>query len=170
VRAFLRARERLPLWARWVITICVYVVVIGVVVVVVHHLASEGNRADTKAEASAQAEANKEGQVAIAEDQAPHSASLTRGASVIGSLERAIASDVRRRIAHGELTGPLQSVHCARSGPATAFTCTATSAGIGYEFRAAANAIKTAITWCKVDKAPAGDAALEVPVSASCLR
>jgi hypothetical protein len=145
-------------------------VVIGAVVLVVHDLASERSGAGTKAEASAQAEADKEGQVAIAEDQTPHSTNLARGASVIGSLERAIAGDVRHRIAHGELTGPLQGVHCARRGPMTAFTCAVKSAGIGYEFRAAASARSPTITWCKVDKAPAGDAALEVAVSPRCLR
>ncbi len=170
MRAFLRARRRLPLWARWLTTICVYVVVVGAVVLVVHDLASERSGAGTKAEASAQAEADKEGQVAIAEDQAPHSAPLARGVPVIESLQRAIAGDVRARIVHGELTGPLQGVHCASRARTTTFSCTVTSAGIGYEFRAAANAKNATVTWCKVDKAPEGDAALEVPVSPSCLR
>lgn len=174
LRTILHAFRRLPLWARWLTTIVAYLVVIAIVVLIVHNLTSEGASSSRRSEAAAVAEANKVGKVAVAEDEAPHSARLAAGAAVRPTLQAMIAADVKRRIAHGELTGPLQTVHCASlgSGPrgALLFRCTVESAGIAYEFRGVANTGQRQLTWCKVDRAPEGDAALEVSLAASCVR
>ena len=173
LRRLLRARRQLPLWARWSIAISAYVVAIAVIVLVVHSLASEGSGSATKAEVRAVNEANEVGKVAIAQNEAPHSALAPAGQKAGVALQRAIAADVQRRIGHGELTGPLQRVGCVRSGSARAgallFRCTVKSAGIDYEFRGVARA-RGQLTWCKLDMAPEGDAALEVPLSPQCLR
>ena len=173
LRRLLRARQQLPLWARWLVAILVYLVAIAVVVIVVHSLASEGSGSARKAEVSAVNEANRVGKLAIAQDEAPHTARAPVGAQAGAALQGVIAADVKRRIGHGELTGPLQSVSCVRSGSALAgalpFRCTAKGAAIDYEFRAVAGA-SGQLTWCKLDVAPEGDAALEVPLSPRCLR
>ncbi len=171
-RRLLEARRRLPLWARWLTTIVIYLVLLAVAVVVVHKLASSSSSSKSPAEAHAVSEANNVGRIAISEDEAPHAAPLSAGASPAASLQRAISADVRRRIAHGELTGPLQSVHGTASGGQRAsragFSCTVISAGITYAFLAVADVRTHELTWCKLDRAPAGDAALEVPVSPRC--
>ncbi len=173
LRRLLRARRQLPLWARWLVAVFVYLVAIAIVVIVVHKLASEGSGSARKAEVSAVNEANRVGKIAIAQDEAPHTARVPVGAQLAPALQHAIAADVERRMSHGELTGPLQSVSCVRSGSSVAgslpFRCTAKSAEIDYEFRAVAD-VGGQLTWCKLDVAPAGDAALEVPLSPRCLR
>jgi len=172
-RRLLEARRRLPLWARWLTTIGVYLVLLAVAVLLVHKLASSSSSARSPAEAHAVAEANNVGRIAISEDEAPHVATLAAGASPAGGLERAISADVRRRIADGELTGPLQSIHCTAGAGQRAgrvgFSCTVISAGITYPFLAVADASTHELTWCKLDRASAGDAALEVPVSPRCM-
>lgn len=160
------------MWARWLSTIGVYVVALAVAVVVVHKMASASSKNETRTEASAVSEANKVGKIAVAEDEAPRTASLATGEAPAAGLERAIAADVRARITHRELTGPLQSVRCvqgaARASSRLAFHCTVVSAGIAYSFVAIADERTRRLTWCKVDQAPPGDAALDVPVSTSC--
>lgn len=173
VKRLLAARRRLPLWARWLLTLLAYAVAVGVVVLVVRGATSESS-SNSRSERIAAVEANEVGKVAVAEDQAAHSAPLAGRAATAPALEAAIAADVRRRIGHGELTGPMQSVHCFPLGPRRqgirAFRCAVRSAGIAYEFRAIANFTSRRLTWCKVDHAPEGDAALEVPLPSGCTR
>ena len=174
LQGLLSGWRRLPLRARWPIVVVLYLVVIALVVVLVRSLTSERAGAGGKAEAKAIAEANKLGSTAIAEDQQPHSARLPTGRPLVAGLEGDVASDVRARITHGELTGPLQRVSCAADGKGgggvLALRCVVESAGIDYGFDAAWDAASRQLTWCKVDKAPAGDGALEVPVSPRCVR
>jgi len=169
-RGPVRALRELPLWGRWLLTILVFALAAAAIVIVVHD-ANTSNRASAS-EADAEAEADREGQVAIRQDEAPHVASLAAGASARVALERAIAADARGRIAHGQLTGPLQSVHCAAAGHAHAdrrpFSCTVDSAGVSYPYMAVADQRAKRLTWCKVDPPPTAGAPLEVPVSASC--
>jgi hypothetical protein len=168
-----RALRKLPLWARWLLTIVAYAVVIVAIVLVVRSANSASNSsAASPSEAAAEAEANRVGQIAIKEDEAPHSSPLRSAAPVQSALEQAIAGDVRARIAHGQLTGPLQRVRCKPAGtPQGArrpFSCTATSAGLAYPFLGVADERTRQLTWCKVDPPPAANAPLEVPVSPLC--
>jgi hypothetical protein len=169
----LRALRRLPLWARWLLTLLAYAVVIVAIVLVVRLANSAGSSSEaSQSEAAAETEANRVGQVAIREDEAPHSVPLHSTASPRSALELAIAADVRGRIADGQLTGPLQSVRCKPAGAPQAarrpFSCTVTSAGIAYPFLGVADERTLQLTWCKVDPPPAADAPLEVPVSPRC--
>jgi hypothetical protein len=171
-RELLNAVRALPLGLRWLLTIAVYAAVIAVVVVAVRGGGGSGASKLSPAEAKAESEANSEGRVAIAQDEAPHAATLPAGVPTLGALERAIAGDVHRRIAHNELTGPFESVRChaessARAGR-QAFTCTVRSGGLEYPFDAVADGRTRQLTWCKVDPPPEANAPLEVPVSARC--
>jgi hypothetical protein len=158
-----------PLWARWLLTILAFAVLTLAAVVFVHDH-SEGTSAPTKSEREAEVEADREGNVVIEEDQAPHTAPLRPGAPTLAALERAISGDARDRIQSGNLTGPFQSVRCeAKGATATkrAFRCTVHAAGIAYPYLAVLNEPSRQLTWCKLDPPPASGAP-EVPVSAHC--
>jgi hypothetical protein len=160
--------RRIPLWARWLLTILAFVVLILVGRGFVHN--SEGASGPTSAERKAEAEANREGDIVVEEDQAPHTASLHSGVPTRVALEHAIAADVHNRIQSGELTGPFQSVHCVASGSPHAghqpFNCTVRSASIAYPFLAVLDESAHQLTWCKVD--PPANGATGIPVSPRC--
>jgi hypothetical protein len=157
-----------PLWARWVLTILVFVVLILVGRGFIHN--SEGASGPTSAERKAEVEANREGDIVVEEDQAPHTAPLPSGVSRQVALENAIAADARHRVQSGELTGPFQSVRCATSGSPSAghqaFRCTVRSASIAYRFVAVLDAPTRQLTWCKID--PPANGAAAIPLSARC--
>jgi hypothetical protein len=156
------------MWARWLLTILAFVVLILVGRGFVHK--SEGASGPSSAELKAEAEANREGDIVVEQDQAPHTASLHPGAQARVALEAAIAADAHNRIQSGELTGPLQSVRCAVSGSPSAgrqaFHCKVRSASIAYTFLAVLDEPTHQLTWCKVD--PPANGATPIPVSASC--
>ncbi len=158
----------LPLWARWALAIVVAVAVLAAIVIAADRASPEGSTS----EAGAEAEINRVADVSIAEDEAPHSATLSTGAAPVAALERAIENDVRQRIAHDQLVGPLQGATCAPAGAASAgrnpYSCTVHSADIAYSFVAVLDAGRRRLTWCKVDPPPAGEAGPEIPISASC--
>jgi hypothetical protein len=164
------AARRPPLWARWVLTVVVFAIAIAAIAILARSGGAGG--ATPSEEALAVAEANSEGRTAIAEDEAPHTSTLRAGASLPAALQRAILGDVAGRIRTGQLTGPLQGVHCRASGPARAgrrpYSCSVISAGIRYQFLAVADQRALRLTWCKVDPPPAAEDPLEVPVSPRC--
>ncbi|HXN38460.1 MAG TPA: hypothetical protein VN892_10510 [Solirubrobacteraceae bacterium] len=172
LRAFARTARHPPLWARWMMTIAVFALVIAAIAIIARSGGSESNGSSPSEEALAVAEANSEGRTAIAEDEAPHSSRLPPGIAVQPALQSAIVADVRSRIRTGQLTGPLQSVSCRASGPAKAdrlpYSCTVRSAGIAYLFVGVADERALELTWCKVDPPPAAKDPLEVPVSPRC--
>ncbi len=172
MRSWLDRVRSLPLRTRWLITVVGYALVILAIALVVRSLGGGGSAGSSKSEATAVAEANREGRIAIAEDEAPHSSRLASGVSPQVALEHAVGVDVRERIAHGQLTGPLQDVSCAISGRAQAgmrqLSCSVRSAGLGYPFVGVADTRTRELTWCKVDPPPVANAPLEVPVSPRC--
>ena len=163
-----RAARHPPLWMRWLLTLLTFAVLIAAVWV----FARSGGGAPGR-ELSVEVEANREGQIAIAEDQAPHTSRLRLGSSAGAALKRAIVADVHNRIAHGALTGPLQSVRCTPAGPLAAgrrpFRCSVRSAGIEYPFLGVVNERARLLTWCKRDPPPTSNAPLNVPLSSRCL-
>ncbi len=158
-----------PLWARWLLTIFAFAV-LALAVVVFVHAHSEGTSAPTKSEREAEVEANREGNIVIEEDQAPHTARLGTGVATLSALERAISGDAHGRIQAGNLTGPFQSVHCEAKGAAgakRAFSCTVHAASVAYPYLAMLDERTRQFTWCKVDPPPVSGAP-EVPVSVRC--
>ncbi len=176
MRSRLHRFRSLPLRTRWLITFVGYALVIVAIVLVVRSVnGSAGSGGSSGSEAKAVEEANREGRIAIGEDEAPHSSGLASGVPAQVALEHAVGADVRERIAHGALTGPLQSVSCEVSEPAhpahageLQLTCTVRSAGLSYPFVGVADARTRELTWCKVDPPPVANAPLEVPVSPRC--
>ncbi len=123
------------------------------------------------ADALGTVEANQEGQIVVRQDQAPRDAPLRRGASPQAALVRAIAADVRARIAVHDLTGPLGAVACAPAPRVHAerdpFVCTVTSASLTYTFYGVADLRAHTLTWCKEDAVAV--AGLSLPLSPRCL-
>ena len=163
-----RAVQLPPMSARWILTILVAVAVIASIVIAVNRAGPDG----ATSEAAAEAEANRLADVAIAEDQAPHFASLPPGSEPASALERAIARDVRQRIAGGQLTGPLQGVTCSAAGTGRTgldpYSCTVHSAGVAYPFRAVVDERRQRLTWCKIDQPPVANTGPEIQISANC--
>lgn len=164
-----RAVQTPPLWLRWVLAIVVAAALTTAIVIAVHRAGPENT---PTSEAGAEAEVNRVSDIVITEDQAPHSASLTPGLAPAAALKQAIASDVHHRIAHAQLTGPLQSIACKAAGAGSAgrnpYNCVVKSAGITYTFLAVVDPSRQRLTWCKVDPPPVAGDGEEVPVSASC--
>ena len=158
----------MPLWTRWLLAVAVGVAVIPAIVIGVDRAGSEG----VASEAGSEAEVNRIADLAIAEDQAPRSARLSAGSAPAPALERAIATDVHRRIAHQQIVGPLQSVTCKAAGTGGGgripYRCTIRSAGIAYPFVAVVDEGRHRLAWCKVDQLPSSEAGLEIPPSPQC--
>ncbi len=159
-----------PLWARWVLAIVVAVAIIASIVITIDRAGPEGGGATS--EAGAELETNRVADIAITEDEAPHSTPLAPGSQPASALEQAIAGDVRRRIAAGRLTGPLEGVSCSAAGAGSAgrspYRCTVRSAEIAYPFLAVVDERVRRLTWCKVDQQPKGESSPEIPIDASC--
>jgi hypothetical protein len=158
-----------PLWARWLLTILGFAALTVAIVIVIHAVNDSGASAS---ERSAALEATREGQIVIAEDQAPHTSPLPSGAPTQVALQRAIAVDMDDRIRHEALTGPLQSVRCTPAGlphsGRQAFHCTARAAAIAYPVLGVVDEHTRQLIWCKVDPSPVSNGPQEVPVSPRC--
>jgi hypothetical protein len=158
-----------PLWARWLLTILGFAALTVAIVIVIHAVNDSGASAS---ERSAALEATREGQIVIAEDQAPHTSPLPSGAPTQVALQRAIAVDMDDRIRHGALTGPLQSVRCTPAGQRQSgrqtFHCTARAAAIAYPVLGVVDEHTRQLIWCKVDPSPVSNGPQEVPVSPRC--
>lgn len=177
-RSGLQAALHPPLWMRWALAIAGFAVLIAVIAIVVHSVNHSSSNApgSSASEARAEAEANREGQIVVEQDQAPHTAVLhpeetITTAATTAALERAIITDVQARITDSQLTGPLQGIRCQATGAPRAgrqpFHCTVRSAGIEYPFLAVADPRDKILTWCKFDPSPEAGVG-EVPVSARC--
>ncbi len=156
------------MWARWALATLVAAAVVAAIVIAVGRAGPEGG----SSEAAAEAEVNRTSDIAITEDQAPHSAALPAGSAPATALEQAIALDLHRRIAAAQLTGPVAGVTCKEAGTERAgrapYRCTARSAGIAYPFLAVVNARRRRLTWCKIDPPPVAGVGAEIPISTSC--
>ena len=173
IGGMLAAARHPPLWARWLLSLAAFAILIVAVAIAVRDINSNTNGAGSqRSEAKAESEADQEGKIVIAEDQAPHGATLPPGITVRTALEKAIAADVFKRTTDGQLTGPYESVRCRPSGPTRAgrqaFSCTVQSAHIEYPFAAVADERAHDLAWCKIDPPPEQGQPLEVPLSPRC--
>jgi hypothetical protein len=159
----------IPLGWRWVLTFLMLSSITATLIIGVHE-ANHDRAAVTNPQALA--ESDRVGQIAVAEDEAPHTANLRRGASTVRVLEAGITGDMRLRISQRQLAGPIQDVSCHASGRTrmgrTPYRCTVSAADFNYPFFAVADPRTRLVTWCKYDTPPSDVPALNVPVSADC--
>jgi hypothetical protein len=162
------AAKGLPLWTKWVLTLLFF----GLLTLWIALDWHAGG--PLTPEVSAEDEVNRAAEEIIVKDQAPHTASLGAGISAARALEHAIAADVQRRVAHVELPGPLQSIHCTPSGASQAgrrpYRCSVHVAGRPYTFVGVVDERSHALTWCKQDLPPTSESPMFTEVSTRCLR
>jgi hypothetical protein len=132
----------------------------------------ENNNSDTPANVNqaAEVQANREAEILVAQDQAPHTARLGPANEPAPALKRAIDADMTSLIAHGALNGPLQHSSCKLTGSGASarlrYKCTATADGLAYPFYGVVDVSDRTITYCKRDPPPAR---LEnIPISRRC--
>lgn len=160
------------MWLRWVLSLTAAGCVVGALIAVVSHnpLGSQGSSAASR---SGAAEANREGRIVTAQDQARHQRNAPGGVSLRLALLDAITGDMRHRVATGDIAGPVQHVTCHQTNsfhrPDLVFACTARVGGFPYPVVGVVDTATRRLTWCKNDSASV-DPAIQVPLSRSCTR
>jgi hypothetical protein len=157
---------RIPLLVRWGICLLIGVAVVVALVAFVSH-----NNGNGLAHISAKNSAReaRQAQIIIGQDQAPRTVHV-RGHDAVAALVAGVRHDMRRRIATGNLDGPLRSVRCGRSGARggrIGYHCLAEADGVRYPFLAIFTPAAHRAAYCKKDFAP--QEGENIPVSARCL-
>ena len=159
----------MPLWLKWVLTLLTFAVLSAAVVIFV----SRANNSEKSYSESptAAAQANQAGEAVSARDQAPHQTRLSQSRGTHSALERAIAADMRTRVAQHDVTGPVQRVSCTPVAPRRPgrrpFRCQALVGGFSYPFVGVADLRARELVWCKDDRA-SYDPSVEAPLSPAC--
>lgn len=154
-----------PMWLRWVLALTVSAaLLIGLIEWVSHH---NGNGLATVGP-KAEARANREAEIVVSQDQAPHVAIVGPGPHR-RAVVRAIRAAMTVRINAGEAGAPLQSVIChglgSRAGE-LGYRCVADSAGVQYPYQAVLEPATRQLTFCKHDAPPVPSQ--NIPVSPRC--
>jgi hypothetical protein len=162
-----REYSRLALWQRYVLSVSVAVVLLVALVVYV-----DGHNTDSPASSdpAAAVRANREAEVLVAQDQAPHVVKLVGGLRPGAALVRVLRADMTRRVSQGQIAGPVQRAACrstaGAAGPARAFSCTVQAGDVTYPFLGVVDPAARRVTYCKRDPPPAPSD--NVPVSRRC--
>ncbi len=161
-----RPRVRFPMWTRWALSLGV-----GVILLVALVLFVSNHNSDNLATQSpkALARANREAEIVVAQDQAPHVFRLASSADPHAAIVGVVRADIKRRINLGVIDGSLQRVVCrAAGGPATrpGFSCTATVSDVNYQFLGVVDRPAGKLTYCKRDAPPVPSQ--NIPISPRC--
>jgi len=158
---------RPPLWLQWVLSL---VVAAAVIFGLVRFVQSNTANQITTENASGEAQENREAEILVAEDQAPHTVPLPAHTVAAAAVNHAIRADMTTMIGQGSLDGPLQRSSCAATGPTGKagqnFSCTVSAAGVSYPFVAVVDARARTIVFCKRDPPPVPSQ--NVPLSPRC--
>ena|SRR5437764_1702240 len=160
---------RLPLWGRFALTALVAsAVLIGLVL----YVSSHNTDSPPSTNPAADVQANREAEILVAQDQAPRKTRLPAGRAPAVAVAGVLRADMKRRIARGEVSGPLQRTQCHIIGPERGsrqpVSCTVLAGSVGYPFLAVVDQRGRRITYCKRDPPPAPSD--NVPVSPRCRR
>ncbi len=159
-------RIRPPLWARWGLSLLVAAAAVVALIAFVHH---NSNNSLAHVGTAAERRASREATVVVGQDQAPRTIRLAAGTAVGPQLVAAVRGDMGHRIATGNIDGPLQRVHCARTGghaSAVGYSCDAHANGVSYPFLAVATPTRHRAVYCKRDVPPVPSE--NIPVSRNC--
>jgi anti-sigma-K factor RskA len=158
----------LPLWLRTTFSLGIAAVLLTALVLYVSH---HNTNSPPITNLAAEARANREAEILVSQDQAPHVARLSPGAAPAATIERAVRAFMANQIARGAISGPLQHEACdqvgKRAGVRRAFSCVIQAGGVGYQFRGVVDARARRITYCKHD--PPAIPSQNVPLSRRCL-
>jgi len=154
------------MWVRWVLSFGVAAALaVGLVLYVDHH---NGNGLATQNPA-ALARANREAEIVVAQDQAPHVIRLRSAADPRAAFARAVRADMTQRINRGIIDGTLGRVTCRRhggGGTTLGFTCTAIVDDVNYPYVGVVHVAARQLVYCKRDEPPVPSQ--NIPVSRRC--
>jgi hypothetical protein len=159
-------RPRLPLWARWALALGIAAVLAVALVVYVDHHNTDSLAPESP---TAAVRANREAEIVVAQDQAPHLARLSPMTTGQAGFADVIRADMNRRIASGQIGGPLRRVSCRGDGSSarqSGFSCTAAAGGFNYAFVGVLDDRARRVTYCKRDPPPVPSE--NIPVSRRC--
>ncbi len=144
---------------------------VGVILLVALVLFVSNHNSDNLATQSpkALARANREAEIVVAQDQAPHVVKLASAADPRAAIVGVVRADINRRISQGIIDGTLQRVTCRPAGGPAAkpgFSCTATVSDVNYQFLGVVNRPAGKLTYCKRDAPPVPSQ--NIPVSPRC--
>lgn len=156
-----------PLWLRFTLAGVLTVAALVALVLYVDHHNTDSPPSTNPA---AEVQANREAEILVAQDQAPHVAGLPAGASPPAAMRMAVRGFVTRQIFLGSLGGPLRRVGCTAAGTRVArrgFRCSVSAGGVRYGFLGVVDLRARRVTYCKRDPPPAPSD--NVAVSRRCL-
>jgi hypothetical protein len=157
---------RPALWVRWVLSLAAAAAVLVALVLFVDHHNSDSLAVQSPA---ALARANREADIVVAQDQAPHVVALTPASAPRSAMTRTVRAEMVRLIARGTVPGPLQHTSCRRAGArgsTVGFSCVATAAAVNYQFLGVVDTPARHLTYCKRDPPPVPSQ--NIPVSRRC--
>lgn len=158
----------LRLWVRFAITI---VIALGLLAAMVIYVNNNNTNSNPTLNEASEVRANREAEILVAEDQAPHTLRLAAGERPSIAVERAVRHRIASQIAAGAIDGPLQHAACrasgSRPGGRTAFSCKVVADSVTYPFLGVVDTRARIVTYCKRDPPPAPTD--NVPVSRRCV-
>jgi hypothetical protein len=153
------------MWAKWVLSFAVGAILLVALIIFVDHHNTDSPPSQNLA---AQTQANREAEIVVERDQAPHVIKLAPGLSPGAGLTRTVRATIAGLVNKGIIEGPLQRVRCTPSdhGARVALSCVATANGVNYDFVGVADVRAHRLTYCKRDEPPIPT--MNIPVSARC--
>jgi hypothetical protein len=166
--------RQLPLWVRYVIAFGVAAILFVALVIWVHHHTgqSEGVPASpNKAQAAAE---QKEAEVVVEQQQAPHVVKLATGSAPAAAAATAIHRYMSSEVSRGLISGPVDgNASCTVNGGSTSrrlFHCTISAGAkvtrLKYPFAAVVQPTAAKVTYCQMVTPPYPLTA--IPLSAAC--
>ena len=140
--------------------------IVGLVVFVDHH---NGNGLATQSPAAV-ARANREAEIVVAQDQAPHVVRLRSAAHPGAAFAHTVRAQVNQLVNRGIIDGTLQHVRCGRrggSGDTLGFRCTAVVDGVNYPYVGVIHLAARQLVYCKRDEPPVPSQ--NIPISRRCM-
>lgn len=158
--------SRIPLAARWVVSLIIAAVMIVLLVAFVSHNNGNGEAPISKSRLKQE---YAQDTILLHQEQAPHSVHVASAASAQTTLVASVGRLMRRQVTANILPGPVQHVRCwenARQGPRVGFHCSAKADDISYPFLAVYTPSAHRAVFCKKVYAPV--ASEDIPVSRRC--
>ena len=156
------------MWAKFAASLAVGVILLVALVIFVDHNNTDSNQTLTPSE---QAKVNREAELVIAADQAPHIVTLTAAESPRAGFVRTVRATMTGFINKGLVDGPLQRAHCRRHGGGggrPAFLCVATADDENYDFLGVVDVAARQLTFCRREPPPVSTD--KIPLSPACTR
>lgn len=162
--------RRPPGWRQWVLALGGAAVFIVALIVFVNHQDATANQPAPVIQPAAIAEQNREAQILVGQDQAPHVVRLHDHLPAGRALREAVVAYMRSQVASGAIAGPLMRSGCTPSGSSgsrVAFHCVVDAGNVNYPFLGVVDFNLRQVTYCKRDAPPVPS--MNIPVSRRCI-